>query len=31
LHQRLIGRDLIHAGIVGVIEADQNIWVVLPG
>ena len=31
LHQRLIGRDLIHAGVVGVVEADQNVGVVLPG
>jgi hypothetical protein len=22
LHQRLIGRDLIHSGVVGVVEAD---------
>ena len=31
LDQRLIGRDLIHSGVVGVVEADQNIGVVLPG
>jgi hypothetical protein len=31
LHQGLVGRDLIHAGVVGVIEADQNVGVMLPG
>jgi hypothetical protein len=31
LHQRLIGRDLIHSGVVGVVKADQNIRVMLPG
>ena len=31
LHQRGVGRDLIHSGVVGVIEADQHIRVMLPG
>jgi hypothetical protein len=31
LHQGLIGRDQIHSGVVGVIEADQNVRVLLPG
>ena len=31
LHQSLIGGDEIHSGVVGVIEADQNVGVVLPG
>ena len=31
LHQRVVGRDLIHAGVVGVVEADQNVGVMLPG
>ena len=31
LYQRRISRDLIHAGVVGVIEADQHIRVLLPG
>ncbi len=25
------GADPVDAGVVGVIEADQNVWVVLPG
>ena len=31
LHQRRLGREQIHAGVVGVIEADQHIRVLLPG
>jgi hypothetical protein len=32
LHQRLIcGASQIHSGVVGMIEADQNIRVMLPG
>ncbi len=30
LYQSLIRRDLIHSGVVGVVEADQNIRVMLP-
>jgi hypothetical protein len=31
LHERRLGREQIHAGVVGVIEADQHIRVLLPG
>ena len=31
LHQREAGSDLVNAGIIGVIEADQNVWIVLAG
>src|SRR5213078_4775890 len=31
LHQRGCGPDLIHASIVGVVEADKNVRVMLPG
>jgi hypothetical protein len=31
LNQSSVGRELIHSGVVGVVEADQNIRVVLPG
>src|SRR2546425_13349152 len=31
LHQRGSGSDLIHPGIVGVVEADKNVGVMLPG
>src|SRR4029077_5470019 len=31
LHEGLVGSDLIHSGVVGVIEADQDIGVMLPG
>jgi hypothetical protein len=31
LDEGLVGRDLIHSGVVGVIEADQDIGVMLPG
>ena len=31
LDERRLRRELIHAGIVGMIEADQNVRVVLPG
>src|SRR5205823_5584621 len=31
LHQRRFRPDLIHARVVGVIEADQNLRVMLPG
>ena len=31
LHQRQLGRELIHSGVVGCVEADQNIGIVLPG
>ena len=31
LHQREIGGDFVDAGVVGMIEADQNVGIVLPG
>ena len=31
LNERCVGVELIHSGVVGVIEADQDVWVVLPG
>ena len=31
LHERRVGREQIHAGVVGVIEADWHIRVLLPG
>src|SRR5262249_38128697 len=31
LDQRLVGGDFVHAGVVGGVKADQNIWVMLPG
>ena len=31
LHQRSAGPDQIHSGVVGLVEADQNIRVMLPG
>jgi hypothetical protein len=31
LHQGVAGSDLIHSGVVGVIEADKNLGVMLPG
>ena len=31
LHQRGVGRDPVDAGVVGVIEADQNVGIVLAG
>jgi len=27
----LVGRELIHSGVVGVIEADKDVGIVLPG
>ncbi len=31
LDERRLGREQIHAGVVGMIEADQNIRILLPG
>ena len=31
LHQRLVGADQIHSGVVGFIEANQHVRVMLPG
>ena len=31
LDERQLRRQLIHAGVVGGVEADQNIGIVLPG
>jgi hypothetical protein len=31
LHECLVGRELIHSGVVGSVKADQNVGVVLPG
>ena len=31
LHQRGVGTEQIHSGVVGMIEADQNVRVMLPG
>ena len=31
LHQREVGSDFVNAGVVGVIEANQNVGIVLPG
>ena len=31
LDERQLGRELIHAGVVGCIEADQHVGIMLPG
>jgi len=31
LHQRGRGSDLIHPGVVGPVETDKNVGVMLPG
>ena len=31
LHERQLGRELIHSGVVGCVEADQNVRIMLPG